>query len=197
MEDCEEKRFKANLLALVPRLRGFARSLSGGHAQGDDLAQETVLRAWRSRATFQPDTNMEAWLFRILRNTHISGVRTRARHVAQGCDSIEETLASADDPSSRLALDDLRRALNRLPALQREALVLVGAAGWTYEQAARHTGCPIGTLKTRVFRARRTLAEYLEKGVVLRDAVRPSNAADTLIRSAEAAAEIETEAAPG
>ena len=183
----EDPDFKSDLLALVPRLRGFARALSRNHAAGDDLAQETVLRAWRGRDSFQPGSNMEAWLFRILRNTHISGLRATARAPVQSSSDIEERLAGADDPSSRLALNDLRRALNGLPAAQREALVLVGAAGWSYEEAARHAGCPLGTLKTRVFRARRALAEHLASGVVLRDAMHPRDAAAGLMRQVEEA----------
>ena len=182
LEGSEDAKFRSDLLALIPRLRGFARALGGSQSTGDDLAQEAMLRAWRGRGGFETGSNMEAWLFRILRNAHISGVRANARRPVCASTDVEETVASADDPSSRLALNDLRRALNRLPAPQREALMLIGAAGWSYEEAARHAGCPIGTLKTRVFRARRSLAEHLSDGVILRDAIHPADAAEGLMR---------------
>ena len=168
--------FKAELVCFVPRLRAFARTLSGSSATGDDLAQETVLRAWQSRESFVMGTNMEAWLFRILRNLHISGVRRSRRAPEHGLDLNTSALAGSEDPSAGVALNDMRQALNLMPAEQREALILVGAVGWSYEEAAVHAGCPLGTMKSRVFRARRALAALIDSGTVLRDAMPASEA---------------------
>ena len=96
-------------------------------------------------------------------------------------------LAAHDDPSAGVSLNDLRQALNRLPPEQREALVLVGAGGWSYEEAAAYAECPLGTMKSRIFRARRALALFMDEGRVLRDAVRAGDAMDKLLRRAERA----------
>ena len=130
---------------------------------------------------------MRAWLFRILRNLHISGVRRTKRSPLLEMDGRVEGVAGADDPSAGLELNDLRRALNRLPVEQREALILVGASGWSYEEAAAHAGCPLGTMKSRVFRARRTLAANIETGQVLRDGAASPDALSSMMALAEAA----------
>ena len=169
--DADDERFKSELVALIPRLRAFARALSRSDAAGDDLAQDTVLSAWRARAGFELGTKMEAWLFRILRNAHISGARLKARRPEHALDPSVDELQAVDDPSAGVRLNDLRRALNRLPPDQREALILVGASGWSYEEAAAASGCPVGTMKSRVFRARRNLSNALDSGRVVRDAV--------------------------
>lgn len=182
-----EARFRSDLLGNVPRLRAFARALTGDHAQGEDLAQETVARAWRARDGFAVGTNMEAWLFRILRNLHISGLRRSKRGVEEDLELSSWRLAGHDDPSAGVSLNDVRRALNRLPAEQREALILVGAGGWTYEEAAAHADCPVGTMKSRVFRARRALAASIEQGRVLHDAVPAGDAMGRLLRQVSVA----------
>lgn len=165
----QEQDFRSKLLSYVPRLRAFAHTLIGSAAAGDDLAQEALLHAWRARASFVHDTNMEAWIFRILRNLHISSIRKLRRAAEQQLDEDAPELAAVDDPGAAVHLNDLRQALNRLPVEQREALLLIGAVGWSYEQAASHARCPIGTMKSRVFRARRTVAAMLETGLVARD----------------------------
>ena len=182
MSHAEESRFTSDLLRHVPRLRAFARFLTGEHAGGEDLAQEALARAWRGRHTFTAETNMEAWLFRILRNTHISGLRRAKRGVEEDLELSSWRLASNDDPTAALTLNDLRRALNRLPPEQREALLLVGAGAWSYEEAAAYAECPVGTMKSRVFRARRALAAAVEGGDVLRDRVPAHDAMDMLLR---------------
>ena len=187
MQTGDEERFKAELLSFTPRLRAFACALARSHAAGEDLAQETVMRAWRGRDGFTPGTNMEAWLFRILRNLHISGVRRVKRSPVMETDGRVEGVAGADDPGAGLELNDLRRALNRLPVEQREALILVGASGWSYEEAAAHAGCPLGTMKSRVFRARRTLAANIDTGQVVRDPAKPPDALASMMALAEAA----------
>ena len=179
-----EARFTSDLIRYVPRLRAFARTLTGDHAHGEDLAQETVMRAWRARDSFMLDSNMEAWLFRILRNLNISRIRQSKRRQEEDLELSSWRLAAHDDPSSSVSLNDLRQALNRLPAEQREALVLVGAGGWSYEEAAAYAECPLGTMKSRVFRARRALAAFVEQGRVLRDAVRAGDAMAKLLNHA-------------
>ena len=188
MQPSDDDRFKAEMLVFIPRLRAFARTLTGRYAAADDLAQETVMRAWRARASFELGTNMEGWLFRILRNAHISGLRRDRMTTDWGprADEAERNLPSIDDPSATVHLNDLRQALNRLTREQREALVLVGASGWSYEEAAEHAGCPVGTMKSRVFRARRILATYVEQGCITRDGIPASQAAPTLMALATA-----------
>ena len=199
MSNVEDARFTSDLLRHVPRLRAFARFLTGEHARGEDLAQEALARAWRGRRTFAADTNMEAWLFRILRNTHISGVRRARRGEEEDLELFSWRLASNDDPGAGLRLNDLRRALNRLPHDQREALLLVGAGGWSYEEAALYAECPVGTMKSRVFRARRALAAAVDRGDVLPDRVHAHEAMDKLlrrVRSAERGRDARAEGAP-
>lgn len=187
MQTGDEDRFKDELISFVPRLRAFACALARSHAAGEDLAQEAVMRAWRGREGFTPGTNMEAWLFRILRNLHISGLRRGKRSPVLEMDGRVEAVAGADDPGAGLQLNDLRRALNRLPVEQREALILVGASGWSYEEAAAHAGCPLGTMKSRVFRARRTLAANIDNGQVIRDTDAPPDALTSMMALADAA----------
>ena len=179
-----EARFRSDLIGYVPRLRAFARTLAGDYAHGEDLAQEAVMRAWRARDSFTPGTNMEAWLFRILRNQHISRLRQSKRAVEEDLELSSWRLAGPDDPSAGVLINDLRQAMNRLPPEQREALVLVGAAGWSYEEAAAYVECPVGTMKSRVFRARRALADLIAEGRVLRDSVRAGDAMGKLLRRA-------------
>jgi RNA polymerase sigma-70 factor, ECF subfamily len=149
------------MLGAVPRLRAFAISLCGNVDRADDLVQETLLRALSHIDQFEPGTNMPAWLFTILRNLFRSDYRKRRREVEDDDGSYAETLKSQPEQSGRLEFDELPAALAKLPADQREALILVGASGLSYEEAAQICGCPIGTIKSRVNRARGRLAELL------------------------------------
>jgi RNA polymerase sigma-70 factor (ECF subfamily) len=149
------------MLAAVPSLRAFAISLCGNVDRADDLVQEALLRAWANLDSFEPGTNMSAWLFTILRNLFRSEYRKRRREVEDADGSYAESLTSLPDQSSHLELDEFRRALNQLPADQRESLILVGASGFSYEEAAQICGCAVGTIKSRVNRARSRLAEIL------------------------------------
>jgi len=149
------------MLGAVPRLRAFAISLCGNVDRADDLVQETLLRALSHIEQFEPGTNMPAWLFTILRNLFRSDYRKRRREVEDDDGSYAETLKSQPEQSGRLEFDELPGALAKLPADQREALILVGASGLSYEGAAQICGCPIGTIKSRVNRARGRLAELL------------------------------------
>ena len=149
------------MLAAVPSLRAFAVSLCGNVDRADDLVQETLLRAWANLGSFQPGTSMSAWLFTILRNLFRSEYRKRRREVEDVDGSYAESLTSLPDQSSRLEINEFREALRLLPPEQRESLILVGASGFSYEEAAQICGCAVGTIKSRVNRARTRLAEIL------------------------------------
>src|SRR5437868_13345384 len=149
------------VLAAVPKLRAFAISLSGNVDRADDLVQETLLRALANIGSFQPGTNMSAWLFTILRNHFRSEYRKRRREVEDGDGSYAETLKSHPEQTGRVEFEEFRVALAKLPPDQREALILVGASGFSYEEEAHICGCAVGTVKSRVNRARSRLAELL------------------------------------
>ncbi len=149
------------VLATVPSLRAFAISLSGNVDRADDLVQETLLRALANIDSFQPGTNMSAWLFTILRNLFRSEYRKRRREVEDAEGHYAETLKSLPEQTSRVEFREFHTALVKLPTDQREALILVGASGFSYEEAAEICGCAVGTIKSRVNRARTRLAQLL------------------------------------
>jgi RNA polymerase sigma-70 factor (ECF subfamily) len=149
------------MLAAVPSLRAFGISLCGNVDRADDLVQETLLRALANIESFQPGTNMSAWLFTILRNLFRSEYRKRRREVEDADGSYAETLKSQPEQTSRVEFEEFRVALNKLPEDQREALILVGASGFSYEEAAEICGCAVGTIKSRVNRARTRLSTLL------------------------------------
>jgi len=149
------------MLAAVPSLRAFAISLSRSVDRADDLVQETLLRATANISSFRPGTNMPAWLFTILRNQFRSEYRKRRREVEYADGTYTESLTSAPGQHSHLALKELATALAKLPLVQREALLLVGASGFSYDEAAAICGTPVGTIKSRTNRARTLLAELL------------------------------------
>src|SRR5437016_7099306 len=149
------------ILASVPSLRAFAISLSGNGDRADDLVQETLLRALANIDSFQPGSNMPAWLFTILRNLFRSEYRKRRREVEDADGSYAQTLKSQPEQHSRVEFQEFREALAKLPPDQREALILVGASGFSYEEAAAICDCAVGTIKSRVNRARTRLAELL------------------------------------
>jgi RNA polymerase sigma-70 factor (ECF subfamily) len=149
------------MLAAVPSLRAFAISLSGNVDRADDLVQETLLRALANINSFEPGTNMSAWLFTILRNLFRSEYRKRRREVEDADGSYAETLKSQPEQTGHVEFQEFRVALAKLPDDQREALILVGASGFSYEEAAEICGCAVGTIKSRVNRARTRLANLL------------------------------------
>src|SRR6201997_5051251 len=149
------------MLSAVPSLRAFAISLCGNVDRADDLVQETLLRAMANIHSFQPGTNMSAWLFTILRNLFRSEYRKRRREVEDTDGSYAESLKSHPEQQSRVEFEEFRTALAKLPSDQREALILVGASGFSYEDAAAICGCAVGTIKSRVNRARTRLADLL------------------------------------
>jgi RNA polymerase sigma-70 factor, ECF subfamily len=149
------------VLATVPSLRAFAISLCGNIDRGDDLVQETLLRALTHIDSFKPGTNLAAWLFTILRNQFREEYRKRQREVEDADGRYAETLISHPEQTGRIEFEELRAALMKLPSEQREALILVGASGYSYDDAAAICGCPAGTIKSRVNRARIHLADLL------------------------------------
>ena len=177
--------FKKELLPLIPQLRAFARTLAGDPTAADDLAQDALMKAWDARASFEIGTNMKAWTFMILRNQFYSEKRRSWRQAQLDQETAERTLIAVDDPSSPLSLDELRLGLGMLPAEQREALVLVGAGGFAYEEAAEICGCAVGTVKSRVSRARRALQTILERGDYKRDGQSADDAMGSILAQAE------------
>jgi len=149
------------VLAAIPKLRAFAISLSGNVDRADDLVQETMLRALANINSFQPGTNLQAWLFTILRNLFRSEYRKRKREVEDVDGRYADSLVSQPAQDSQLEFKELRVALGKLPQDQREALILVGASGFSYEEAAAICECAVGTIKSRVNRARHRLANEL------------------------------------
>ena len=154
--------FKADLLDLIPFLRAFARSLCGNQETADDLAQETLVKAWQARSMFAPGTNLKAWLFTILRNQFYSDRRRAWRQAPWDQDAAERIPGSSAEQSWAAELSDTARALSQLSDEQREALILVGAGGFSYEDAAAICRCAVGTVKSRVARARKSLLSILE-----------------------------------
>ena len=156
--------FKDQLAQVIPHLRAFGRSLSGSRDLADDLVQETLLKAWAARKRFQAGTNMRAWTFIILRNLFLSQMR-RARFKGEWDEITASKLLAAPASQDRhVELGDMQRALLHLPQPQREALILVGAGGFAYEEAAEICGCAVGTIKSRVARGRVALEQLLSGG---------------------------------
>lgn len=149
------------LTSHLPALRAFALSLARNRATADDMMQDTVLKAWSNMDKFEPGTNMRAWLFTILRNNFYTSRRKLNREVADVDNVFSDTLAVKPDHDGRLQMRDFKEALAHLPDEQREALMLVGAAGFSYEEAAETCGVATGTIKSRVNRARAKLTELL------------------------------------
>jgi RNA polymerase sigma-70 factor, ECF subfamily len=153
--------FLDQVTALLPALRAFGRSLCGDPARADDLVQDTVLKAWTNRNQFQTGSNLKAWLFTILRNCYYSELRHRKFEVEDPEGVCAAQLSVAPVHDARLHLRDLNRALQELPHDQREALVLVCATGLSYEEAADVCQVAVGTIKSRIARARDRLVELL------------------------------------
>jgi RNA polymerase sigma factor (sigma-70 family) len=156
--------FKTQLGQVIPHLRAFGRSLSGSRDLADDLVQETLLKAWAARQRFQAGTNMRAWTFIILRNLYLSQMR-RSRFKGEWDDLVADRILAAPASQDRhVELTDMQRALLHLPQPQREALILVGAGGFAYEEAAEICGVAVGTIKSRVARGRVALEALLTDG---------------------------------
>ena len=181
----DDEAFKRELVKLIPHLRAFARTLAGDPASADDLAQDAMMKAWDARSSFQMGTNMKAWTFMILRNQFYSEKRRSWRQTQLDQEAAERTLVAVDDPEAPVALDELRQALTTLPEEQREALILVGAGGFAYEEAAKICNCAVGTVKSRVSRARRAVQALLEQGDYGRDGRAAGDAMSSILAAAD------------
>lgn len=149
------------ILASVPSLRAFAMSLAGNADRADDLVQDTLVRAVANIHRFEAGTNLNAWLFTILRNLFHSECRKIRRELEDADGSYAARLSAPPEQGAHLDFEDLRKALAHIPLDQREALLLVGAEGLSYEEAAQVCGVAVGTIKSRVNRARSRLAQML------------------------------------
>jgi RNA polymerase sigma-70 factor (ECF subfamily) len=154
--------WRDSVVQLIPALRAFAWSLSHNASDADDLVQDTLIKAWTNRDKFEPGTNLRAWLFTILRNTYYTVAVRRRREVRDETGKYAATLSTGPTQDWSLAIRALQTALAQLPDEHREALILVGAAGLTYEEAAEVCGCALGTIKSRVNRARARLLKLME-----------------------------------
>jgi len=172
-----DRAFTDDILASVPSLRTFAISLTRATDRAEDLVQETVLRAISKQQQFEPGTSLQAWLFTILRNQFLSDHRKAVREVEDVDGSYAATMISVPDQEDRMMIQDLEAAIGKLPQGQREAIMLVGADGLSYEEAARSLGCAVGTVKSRINRARKSLAELMK--FVSEDDIARSRLVDT------------------
>lgn len=161
-EPLDENLFRQDLTELIPHLRAFARSLCGDATLADDVAQDAMLKAWKSRDRFKPGSNLKAWTFTILRNQFYSIKRRSWRATSLDQEVAEQTIMAKSDQEKVVELNELRRGLDSLKDDQREALILVGASGLSYEEAAEVCGCAIGTIKSRVSRARKELETIMK-----------------------------------
>lgn len=161
--DEPEDGFRTGLLSLIPHLRAFARGLCGRPDLADDLVQETVMKAWAARDRYEAGTNMKAWTFTILRNHFLNEIRRSSRMTDMGEGIEHPDLVARASQEDAVHVSDLESALHRLPEDRREALLLVGAGGFSYEEAAQVCGVPAGTIKSRVARGRAQLAAMLSE----------------------------------
>jgi RNA polymerase sigma-70 factor (ECF subfamily) len=166
----DDEGFKKQLVTLIPHLRAFARTLTGDATAADDLAQDALMKAWDARASYQMGTNMKAWTFMILRNQFYSEKRRSWRQSQLDQEAAERTLVAVDDPEAPVAL---------------EALILVGAGGFAYEEAAEICQCAVGTVKSRVSRARKSLLGILESGGYARDGRAAGDAMRSILADAD------------
>jgi RNA polymerase sigma-70 factor (ECF subfamily) len=157
-----DSEWRDQVVGLIPALRAFAWSISRNGSDADDLVQDTLIKAWSHRDKFETGTNLRAWLFTILRNTYYTAVVRRRREVRDEDDQYARSLTSAPTQEWGLAMRALQSALEQLPTEHREALILVGAAGLSYEEAADICGCALGTIKSRVNRARNRLLKLMD-----------------------------------
>ena len=183
-----QPQFRKELTDAIPHMRAFARSLTGDAASADDLAQDAMMKAWSARDKFKAGTNFRAWVLTIVRNQFYSDKRRSWRQAEWDQELAERTLPAVDNQEQIVALDELRRGLAELPDDQREALILVGAGGLSYEETAEICGCAVGTIKSRVSRARKALAEIIDKtqgGFSGDGTLRASEAFDDIMKQAD------------
>jgi RNA polymerase sigma factor (sigma-70 family) len=158
----DDAEWRSDVVAMIPALRAFAWSLSHNGSDADDLVQDTLIKAWTNREKFEPGTNLRAWLFTILRNTYYTQVIRRRREVRDETGEYANNVRTPPTQDWSVAMRALQTALAQLPDEHREALILVGAAGLSYEEAAEICGCALGTIKSRVNRARARLLKIMD-----------------------------------
>jgi RNA polymerase sigma-70 factor (ECF subfamily) len=151
-----------DIIALLPHLRAFALMLARDRTLANDLVQEAIVRALSHADQFQPGTNFKAWISTILRNSYFNEIRRRSRTSQVDIETAQNTLTVNGGQEQQLQMRDFERAFRKLPPSQREALALVGASGFSYEEAANVSGCAVGTMKSRVSRARSHLQQMLD-----------------------------------
>lgn len=157
-----DKVFRDQLVALLPSLRAFGRGLCGHREMADDLAQDTMMRAWAARESYTQGTNFRAWMFMIMRNQFYTTIRKNSRMTSLDPEVAERVLVVAPAQHNGINVDDVAKALQKLPAEQREVLLLIGANGLSYEEAAEVIGCAMGTVKSRLARGRTALAALID-----------------------------------
>lgn len=167
-----DKDFRDLLVAIIPSLRAFARGLCGNRDLADDMVQDAMTRAWAARESFAPGSNFRAWIFMILRNHYYTTLRKNARVASWDPELAERVLVAGPTQYDRLNVQDVQAALLKLPAEQREVLLLIGANGVSYEEAADIMGCAVGTIKSRLARGRVALAALID-GPPFEDKVTP------------------------
>ncbi len=157
-----DQQFRDQLVALIPALRTFARGLCGWRDMADDMAQDALVRGWAARASFTPGTNFRAWMFMILRNQFYTTIRKNSRMTSWDPEVAERVLVEAPSQQHHIHLADVAKALQKLPPEQREVLLLIGANGLSYDETAEIVGCAMGTVKSRLARGRKALAELID-----------------------------------
>jgi len=164
--------FKANLLEIIPSMRAFARSLTGNREIADDLIQDALVKAWCARETFATGTNLKAWVYTILRNQFFSDKRRSWRQASLDEDDAHQLPAAGAEQDWAIELSYVAWALKSLPYDQREALILTGVGGFSYEEVTRICNCAEGTVKSRVARGRKKLQSILESNATIAEGVR-------------------------
>jgi RNA polymerase sigma-70 factor (ECF subfamily) len=158
----DDKDFRDQLVAIIPSLRAFARGLCGTRDMADDMVQDAMTRAWAARQSYAAGSNFRAWMFMILRNHYYTTLRKNARMVSWDPEVAERVLVAGPTQQDGLNVQDVQKALLKLPAEQREVLLLIGANGVSYEEAADIMGCAIGTIKSRLARGRVALTALID-----------------------------------
>lgn len=153
--------FKESIERLIGPMRGYALALTRSRSDADDLVQEALLRAWRFRVSYKPGTNLKAWLFQILRNVHYTETRRRRTTVQDVDGRFAAELTEDGYQHWRLEYFEILQAIQQLTPQLQEAILLIFAGDFSYEDIAAILDCPVGTAKSRVFRARRKLAEMI------------------------------------
>ena len=185
MSDHRLAEFKAALIAVLPSLRAFARSLCRNAVEADDLVQETMLKAWSARESYIEESNFKAWAFRILRNSLYSNWRKNSRLTQLDDTVYEKTAKATDNAETALELAEVSEAILDLPLEQREALILIAAGGFNYEEVAAIAGVAVGTIKSRVSRGRANLIALMENRAHRRPQISALGAAQGLISDAD------------